>query len=122
MRTNLYDIDNVRQLLEQNRGSELLGKKVVLKNVRTYTEDTVWKVIGFDHEGTKNTIDLQSLFNLSNRNAASCISTQELFDEKINFYEDSNIRKYLNETICNGFVRDVSKLLLPMNVVSNKSI
>ena len=97
-----------------NKESDIMN--IIFKNVsipNDYCMIDEWRIIGINHDGTNNTIDL-----------ISDISAIEpmVFDNESNIYEDSSIRKYLNNDFYNGFDNNVKNMMKEMEVISNNKI
>jgi len=85
-----------------------IGAIITLSN----TEQSTWEVIGVNHDGTQNTVDIMSHTNTHSANFAS--SSQ--------YYSGSNLQKYCNETIPNAFTNaTVKSLIKTMDVASNNT-
>ena len=87
-----------------------LGTEIV---VPTKNQIDTFKIIGINHDGTNDTIDLRS----------SIAAIEDMyFDDKSNIYEDSNIRKYLNTDYYDEFDPIVKEYIQVMDVSSNGNI
>ena len=105
-------LSDIKYILNNNLVSELLlNKKVLIPN--SNSETSVWTIIGINHDGTNNTIDLRS--------EISAIQPM-IFDNSTSIYENSSIRKYLNEEFYNGFSEEVKSMIQTMKVKSNGKI
>ena len=87
-----------------------LGTEIV---VPTKNQIDTFKIIGINHDGTNNTIDLRS----------SIATIEDMyFDSKSNIYEDSSIRKYLNTDYYDSFSSEAKAMIQIMDVSSNGKI
>ena len=80
---SIITLSDIKYILDNNLVSELLlNKKVLIPNSNSETD--IWTIIGINHDGTNNTIDLRS--------EISAIQPM-IFDNSTNIYENSTIRK-----------------------------
>ena len=106
---DIFTLSDIKYILDNDLVSELLlNKKVCLPNYNSNTN--IWRIIGINHDGTNNTIDLRS--------EISAIQPM-IFDNSTSIYENSSIRKYLNEEFYNGFSEEVKSMMRIMEVSSN---
>lgn len=90
----LTKIDPVRALTSGEITSDYLGRSVYLSN--SIAPNQEWVIAGVNHDNTSGTVDLISRYTLL-QNTTTYSSTGT------SYYDDSTLRKYLNDTIYNSF-------------------
>ena len=86
---------------------DLLGFKVSIPN--PYLDSYLWEIIGINHDGTENTIDLRSCYSLK----------VEYFDNASKYYKYSISRRFLNGKFYDKFDDQIKSMIMKMNVISN---
>ena len=89
----------------------LLGKRVAIHN--PLCKNKYWVVIGVNHDGTKNAVDLRA--------EVASLGEEVEFDSENNKYKDSNISKVI-EKLVEGFSQTVKDRLATMDIVTNGEI
>ena len=109
---DIFTLSDIRHIINNGLVSDLLlHHKVFIPNSESKTE--LWEIIGINHDGTNNTIDLRS----------SIAAIEDMyFDSKSNIYEDSSIRKYLNTDYYDSFSSEAKAMIQIMDVSSNGKI
>ena len=87
----------------------LLGKKVFIHNL--LCESKNWVIIGVNHDGTKNTVDLRA--------EVAALKVDQFGDS--NYYEDSTLDKALVK-MSEGFPEPVKDRMQVMDVMTNGSV
>ena len=109
---SIITLSDIKYILDNNLVSELLLNHMILIP-NSNSETDIWTIIGVNHDNTENTIDLRS--------EISAIQPM-IFDNSTSIYENSSIRKYLNEEFYNGFSEEVKSMMRIMEVASNGKI
>lgn len=89
----------------------LLGKRVAIHN--PLCKNKYWVVIGVNHDGTKNTVDLRA--------EVASLDEEVKFNSENNKYKDSNISKVIKKLV-EGFSQTVKDRLATMDIVTNGEI
>ena len=111
----LFKLSDIKRFIDKGLLSDnLINGRVYIPN--SEYELSVWDIIGINHDGTTDTIDLRT----------STIALENIyFDDSVNksnIYEDSSIRRYLNDTFYNGFCPQAKDMIQTMDVSSNGKI
>ena len=109
---DIFTLSDIRHIINNGLVSDLLlHHKVFIPN--SESKSKIWEIIGVNHDGTKNTIDLRS----------SIVAVEDMyFDDKSNIYEDSTIRRYLTDPCYNDFSSEAKDMIQVMDVSSNGKI
>lgn len=107
-RSDIVSQEEFLQILEYNSRPPV-GTVIILNN--QLTENKAWLVVGKEHDGVSNTVDLMPV---------NSINTEQ-FDDSSSNYSNSNIRTWLNNTFVSGFDTEVQNILKTMEVSTNIS-
>lgn len=91
-----------------------LGTEITLPN--SYGKTNVWVVIGTNHDNTVGTVDLMSRQVICDETGQVYTTDGGVWDPDSQIYEDSTVRKWLNNSFITGFSTNIRNALKVMEV------